>query len=130
MKTPNLSKELLVILEKHALIAQKQSLGALIESSNQYASKISELSKSNAMINLKLVKVIQSTIQKLEKGWPNFDADQKRWLSAAINYFIDKEDDSPDLDSFIGFEDDAEVLNACLEFAGREDWEIKIEDYD
>ena len=130
MKSPNLSKELLVILEKHALIAQKKSLSALIAESNEYALSIGELSKTNAMINLKLVKAIQATIQKLEKDWSNFDTDSKKWLAAAIIYFIDEEDDSPDLDSFIGFEDDGEVLNACLKLAGREDWLIKIEDYD
>ena len=51
------------------------------------------------------------------------------WLRAAIYYFA-HDDDEPDFSSPIGFEDDAEVLNACLRLAGRDDLCLKPEDYD
>jgi hypothetical protein len=45
-------------------------------------------------------------------------------------YFASCDDDEPDLSSPIGFEDDTEILNACLRFASLDDLCLKVEDYD
>lgn len=54
----------------------------------------------------------------------------RAWLAGAILYFAQSNDGEPDLTSPIGFEDDTEVLNACLRFAHLEALCLNPEDYD
>ena len=41
-------------------------------------------------------------------------------------YFALDKDDHPDFASVHGFDDDVEVANVCLSFAGREDLKIDL----
>ena len=47
-------------------------------------------------------------------------------IQAAVRYLILEDDAESDLDSVIGLDDDAEVLNAVLSYLGREDWTVQI----
>ena len=42
-------------------------------------------------------------------------ANERSWLGGAVLYFTTSHDVEPDFISPIGFEDDAEVVNACFE---------------
>lgn len=46
---------------------------------------------------------------------------------AAARYFALHDDGNPDLDSVVGFHDDAEVLNAVARYLGRQDLVIELE---
>jgi uncharacterized membrane protein YkvA (DUF1232 family) len=52
------------------------------------------------------------------------------WLAGAVHYFTSGSDCEPDFTSPIGFEDDVEVLNACLRLAGLSHLSLKPEEYD
>ena len=52
------------------------------------------------------------------------------WLKGAMLYFSSGNDDEPDFSSPIGFEDDTEVLNACLRYANLSHLCLKVENYD
>lgn len=84
----------------------------------------------NRLINLRLATAIYGTIQTVISNWDELSAETRPWVAAAILYFSHSNDDEPDLLSSIGFEDDAEILNACLKFAQRADLCIAPEDYD
>ena len=58
------------------------------------------------------------------------EPDDLSWTLAAAIYFIARDDDDNDFSSPIGFEDDAEVLNACLTYANRPDLCLRVQDYD
>lgn len=45
----------------------------------------------------------------------------QRWIQAATRYFFLEDDGAPDTRSVIGFDDDAEVLNAVAEALDRAD---------
>lgn len=47
-----------------------------------------------------------------------------------MRYFATRNDNEPDFQSPLGFEDDAEILNACLKFIDRDDLCLNVEDYD
>ncbi len=62
--------------------------------------------------------------------WETLAPNMRRWFAGAILHFASSDDDEPDFTSPIGFEDDAEVLNAFLRFAGYDDLCVNPEDYD
>jgi uncharacterized membrane protein YkvA (DUF1232 family) len=84
----------------------------------------------NAMVNVRLAEAICGVIRTIVADWDNLPTHSQAWLRAAIHYFGNCDDDQPDFTSPIGFEDDTEVLNACLYLAGRDDLCLKPEDYD
>ncbi|MBW2524060.1 MAG: hypothetical protein JRI23_07790 [Deltaproteobacteria bacterium] len=47
-------------------------------------------------------------------------------IQAAVRYFILEDDAESDLDSVIGLDDDAEVLNAVLAYLGRSDLTVQV----
>ncbi|MBW2528935.1 MAG: hypothetical protein JRI23_32465 [Deltaproteobacteria bacterium] len=50
----------------------------------------------------------------------------RRLVQAAVRYFLIDEDADADLDSILGLDDDAEVLNAVLRHLGHADWQVAI----
>ena len=86
--------------------------------------------KTNPMINVRLAQAILAALEKTVAGWQSLPPHSHPWLKAAMHYFAVLEDDEPDLTSPIGFEDDAEILNACLRLAGKEEWSINPAEYD
>jgi hypothetical protein len=84
----------------------------------------------NRIVNLRLATAIADIAEKLISDWGSIAQEHRNWFGGAILYFADSRDNEHDFSSAIGFEDDAEVLNACLKHAGRASMCIKIEDFD
>jgi uncharacterized membrane protein YkvA (DUF1232 family) len=51
------------------------------------------------------------------------------WLKGAMLYFVEVDDGDHDFDSPIGFNDDVDVLNACLSMAGLDDLYLNPENF-
>jgi uncharacterized membrane protein YkvA (DUF1232 family) len=100
----------------------KEALGHLDKVRKAYA--------QNHMINLRLATAICQTIAKAAARWEVIPENNRSWLMGAFTYFVTREDDEPDFRSPIGFEDDTEVLNACLRFAQMDDLCVDVEEYD
>jgi len=84
----------------------------------------------NRIVNLRLATAIAEVAESLLSEWESITKEQRNWFGGAILYFADSRDNEHDFSSAIGFEDDAEVLNACLKHAGRASMCIEIEDFD
>lgn len=82
------------------------------------------------MINVRLASAIVSVLELVVSDWDSMQGNARWWMRGAMHYFATSDDDEPDFQSPIGFEDDAEILNACLTFAGRNDLCLNVEDYD
>jgi hypothetical protein len=50
----------------------------------------------------------------------------RRLVQAAVRYFLIEEDADSDLDSILGLDDDAEVLNAVLRHLGHDSWLVEV----
>jgi hypothetical protein len=50
----------------------------------------------------------------------------RRLIQAAVRYFVIEEDADSDLDSILGLDDDAEVLNAVIRHLGHEHWLVEV----
>jgi hypothetical protein len=51
---------------------------------------------------------------------------RRRAVQAAVRYFVIEDDADRDLDSILGLDDDAEVLNAVLTHLGHHDWLVEV----
>lgn len=54
------------------------------------------------------------------------DESRRRAVQAAVRYFVIEDDADRDLDSILGLDDDAEVLNAVLTYLGHHDWLVEL----
>jgi hypothetical protein len=50
----------------------------------------------------------------------------RRAVQAAVRYLLIEEDADSDLESILGLDDDAEVINAVLRHLGHEDWQVEL----
>lgn len=84
----------------------------------------------NRLVNVRMAAGIVHVLETLLRDWDSLTDDHAFWLRGAMHYFSTSLDDEPDFQSPLGFEDDAEILNACLRFAGRSDLCLNAEDFD
>ena len=106
------------------------SLPDLIRQANTSVQAARFAHDSNSMVNVRLAEAIITAIRTVVDDWDNLPSHAQPWCRGMVQYFIMSDDDENDFSSPIGFEDDVEVLNACLVLAGREDLCINSEDYD
>lgn len=102
----------------------------LLERAASHLEKIHEAQKRNAYVNLKLAEAIYNIFQNLVNDWNNLPQVSYPWLQGMMYYFTLSSDLEDDFISPIGFDDDVEIMNACLRFADREDLCINPEDFD
>jgi len=86
--------------------------------------------QGNPFVNLRLATALFNAIAQVTMVWETLAPHVCFWFAGAILYFASSDDDEPDFTSPIGFDDDAEVLNACLRFAGYDALCVNPEVYD
>ena len=64
------------------------------------------------------------SLQLLQTIGPNTTEETRRVIQGAVRYFVLEDDIDGDLDSVLGFDDDAEVMNAALDHLGRSEWHV------
>jgi hypothetical protein len=107
------------------------SLAEYLAEARAHLEEARELAPQKPTINLGLAEAIFLTFERLQESWEALPSHARLWLCAAMRYFSETDDsDEHDFDSFVGFEDDAEVLNACLALAGKTELSINPAEYD
>lgn len=80
----------------------------------------------NEFLDFGLAERIASALDTLLATYSEIGSDHARALIVgAARFFVTADDVWPDLESPVGFDDDAEVLNAVLKDIGREDLLVK-----
>ena len=102
----------------------------LLEIADEHLRRVREAHRRNSLINFRLAQAIGVSFRAIVADWERVSAHARPWLLGAMHYFAGDDDEEPDFASPIGFEDDAEVLNACLRLAGRDDLCLNTEDFD
>jgi hypothetical protein len=110
--------------------ASGKSVDTLQAEVNQHLDRTQAAHQRSRIVNLRLATAIGETIGQVLQQWDSLSANSRNWLAGGFLYFTSHNDDEPDFDSPIGFEDDTEVLNACLRFAELNDLCLNAEDYD
>jgi len=110
--------------------ADGRSLADLREDVHKHLFQTHVAHQRNRLVNLRLATAIGEAFNHVCQHWDDLPVGDRRWLIGAFLYFAKCNDDEPDFDSPIGFEDDTEVLNACLRFAKLDELCLIVEDYD
>lgn len=101
-----------------------------LQKAQEHLKNATAAADTNRLINIRLANAILEVIQNVIGQWDRLNDSHRYWLGGAILYFSSGNDDEPDFSSPIGFEDDTEVLNACLKFANLNHLCLKVENYD
>jgi uncharacterized membrane protein YkvA (DUF1232 family) len=83
----------------------------------QHLAATATVHAQNPLVNLRLATAVRDVAEQVLSTWDDLTPTARAWLASAVLYFANSDDDEPDCTSPIGFEDDAEVLNACLRLA-------------
>lgn len=105
-------------------------ISALLQEAEAHVQKAREASEHNCMVNVAMAEGLLAVIGRLVDDWNGIPPHAELWCKGMIRYFTLCRDDEGDFSSPIGFDDDAEVINACLRLAGRSDLCINPEDFD
>lgn len=125
-----LSRSQLVQLRRLADEVLECSILELQQRSREHVEQAGLAQARNSYVNASFAKAIADLVDAIVRDWDTWHPDAQYWLRGAIQYFVFSDDGEPDFASVIGFEDDAEVLNACLRLVNRHDWQLKPEDFD
>jgi len=101
----------------------------LLDLAKNHLKRIRMLQSKNLYINVRLAEAIVGAFQDIFNDWENIPPHARSWCRGMVQYFCVSDDDEHDFFSPIGFKDDAEIMNACLKLAGREDLCINPEDF-
>ena len=129
--TPDgLSREQVWRLADLADAAAGTELSDLIEQVEAHTIDARRAHATNRLVNVCFAEAICNVYRKIVDDWDEISAEGHYWLRGAMRYFVSCDDDEPDFQSAIGFEDDSEVLNACLRMIRRHDLCLNPEDFD
>ncbi|MDB2686881.1 hypothetical protein N9Y42_06685 [Mariniblastus sp.] len=125
-----LSRKQFSLLTEHADRASSLDEETLLKQVRTHQQDAVRAHERNRLVNLRLATALCESIERAFAEPASLDTGTRYWLKGGALYFADSNDDEPDFTSALGFEDDAELLNACLKHARLPELCITIEDYD
>ena len=125
-----LTREQFTRLSDHANRASQLTIAELQQAAQGHLQDAAQARQQNRWVNLRLATALCDAIRNIALAWETLPPGARNWLAGAILYFASSDDEEPDFASPIGFEDDVEVLNACLRFAHLDRLCLNPEDYD
>lgn len=88
-----------------------------------YLRQLRDASGENEFLDTDLARrLADGLLSMLEQA----DDDRLAHVQAAVRYFVETEDVEHDLQSMLGFDDDAQVFNAVCRHLGRPEWEVTL----
>jgi hypothetical protein len=88
-----------------------QQLTALMDA---HLAHVRESAEDNEFLDVTQAERLHAQLRSTLQSWDVLDGEQRRILSEAVAYLVRADDEEDDLQSPIGFEDDAEVVAAAL----------------
>jgi len=126
MPTDSLPPEVRLQFEAHRTF-EFESSEALRKAVDEYLASLEEAFVGDAVFNLELAQEIANGCRALLDDFDDFEEGARRDVQAAVTYFVDAEDDAGDLDSVMGFDDDARVFNMVARAVGREELVLDLD---
>ncbi len=110
--------------------AEHLPLEALLASAREHVAATRMAYAVNPLLDLGLAEALLQSIESLFDHWSAVPPYAQGWCKGMVLYFASCNKDEDDHESPIGFDDDAEVINACLRMAGRDDLCVDPEEYE
>ncbi len=86
----------------------------LVDLMEAHLARVHAAAEDNEFVDAAEAHRLHARLRDALRAWSSFDAEQRRTLSEAVAYLVRTDDQEDDLRSPIGFEDDAEVVEAAL----------------
>lgn len=131
LEPTGLTSQVFAQLEQYYKALTPDSYDECIEKVRLHVEEARKKVSITATVNLPLAEAILNSFELLKEEWEELPPAGRTWLCAAMIYFAEADDaDQHDFFSFLGFEDDAEVLNACLALVGKKSLSVNPADFD
>jgi len=88
------------------------------------------LAEGSSTSNAPVAEAILNRIKRIICEWEDMPMASRPWLKGMMLYFIHTHDGYGDFHSPVGFDDDVNVLNACLKLIDREDLCLDVEAFE
>lgn len=118
------------LLRKLAADVNVEKPQLYFEEARKHLSQVEDEAARSLDVNVRLARAIFSVFEETLRLWMSVPPAARPYLCAAMRYFASFQDEMNDFDSSLGFEDDVEVLNACLSLAGMSDYALDPAHYD
>ncbi len=120
---PSAARELWAKLVREPLIPVHQ----LFAEVRSYQQTIAKRARDDEDIDPKLGKaLVDASMRLLGTLKEETPETTRRLVQAAVRYFVIEDDADSDLDSILGLDDDAEVINAVLAKLGHKEWLVQV----
>jgi hypothetical protein len=118
----NLAPETIALVDK--LLAEPLRTSAdLREEVNAYQARIEDAGENaDVELGLCIATSCNGLLDLLDQDVPE---SQHRFIQLACRYFVEEEDEDGDLESMLGFDDDAEVLNLVADQLGHPELRVQ-----
>ena len=114
-------------LEEHVRRGQLLAPDKLLRAAYAHLDDVQAAHVRRSEVDAETAEAICHVLDRLVSDWDAFSPAEQSWLRGAMHYFSKSDDDRPDFEEG-GFDDDVEVLNACLEYVRRGQWKLKPND--
>ena len=104
-----------------------RTAAALVAEVRDYVRVVEAAAAKDAFIDAKVAAALAGASVELATRCEAGAAEDRLLAQVAIRYFILEDDAEGDLSSVVGFDDDAEVMNAVVELLGMDDLRIDIQ---
>jgi uncharacterized membrane protein YkvA (DUF1232 family) len=91
-----------------------------------YLERIRKEERENEFIDVGLAEKVARACRELLTRWDSFSSEERKLAQAAANYFVLQQDGDDDLECVLGFEDDAQVVNAVMDALGLSENRIDL----
>jgi len=115
------------VFNKLAVPVKPQKMEQLKTDIKRYLERITRAQNKNEFLNEPLARKIGKTAIYLLDSYQQYPKNKQALIIGAVKYFLLDADEENDLESPLGFDDDAEVFNYVLKNIGRDDLIIDIE---
>ena len=123
---PGLSQGQLERLEEFVRHGQLLAPDQLLLAAYAHLDDVHMVHARHSEVDARRAEAICHVLDRVVSEWDSFSPAEQSWLRGAIQYFSRTDDERPDF-SAGGFQDDLEVVNACLRFVNREDWILRFD---
>ncbi len=110
--------------------ARKATPDELVVQSSHHLEAARLAHSKDPLVDIQLAEALHVAITRLFADWDRVPRHVRPWCKGMVAYFVSPTDDQHDWRSCVGFDDDAEVINACLRMADREDLCVNPEETD
>ena len=119
---PNLEKIFVPFCED----VSPDGVAELLSQITAHVQDVREAMRRNEFIDITLAENIAQTLSQLLRELATYPENKRRLIVGAARYFMRSQDAQADLESILGFDDDAAVLNYVLKEIGRSDMKVDL----